>query len=197
MGVIWLLFSCNPWLFPKIVSLLTSSHARAKQTLTQEGKHSTGLCAHSSLFPSPSSTHPSKNWNSFPFLSFSSLLPSLPLSLSSIQQLEFGNKMVITGIRNDTLNKKNGIRPLLIESRSGVADCFDKNGLHQLDSTADIFHKWMSYICSSKVLTKNVYLKAYSLKAFSKKRILTNVSWCYFNYLISVGVFWVKQVVSN
>lgn len=105
MGVIRLLFSYNFWLFPKIISLLTSSHARAKQTLTQGGKHSTGLCAYSSL--SLPFIHPSIQKLEFvPFPFLFSLLPSLPLSLSSIQQLEFRNKMVITGIRNDTLNKK-------------------------------------------------------------------------------------------
>lgn len=148
----------------------------------------------SSFLPLHPPCHPKIGIRSLSFPFPLSLPPFLPLSLSSIQQLEFKNKTV-TVMTHWT--KQNGIRPLLIESRSGVPDWFDKNGLYQLDCTADIFHKWMSYICSSKVLTKNVYLKAYSLKAFSKKRILANVSWCYFNYLISAGVFWVKQVVSN
>lgn len=69
--------------------------------------------------------------------------------------------MVVMKLPNNTfIELKTGIRPLLIERKSGVADWLDKEDwLCQLERTTDIVHKWMSYILSSKVLTKIYILK--------------------------------------
>lgn len=118
--------------------------------------------------------HSSKNQNSFPPL----FHPSVP----SIQELEFRNKVVVIGMPNTVYwtEKKKKWYQTFTDLKSSVADWFDKNWLCQLDYTADISHKWMNYICGSKVLTttKNIF-KSIQSKAFSKQtnkqKILTNV----------------------